>query len=576
MISETKSCQNCKNDFEITPDDFSFYEKMKVPAPTFCPECRNKRRLIWRNHRSLYSRECGLCKKFIITIYGPSYSFPVYCNECFYGDGWDPMDYAMDIDWSKPFLSQWYELWNKTPKYARLFVGNVKNSDYSNIVINSSDCYLSYSITESEQLMYSESIDRGKSLVDCYMSIEGCDSCYFSQGRSSYACKYSSQCASCINCDFCFDCVNCQDCFMSHGLRNKKYVFRGIQMSAQEYKVALEKENLKSRKNLDELFIEWKDMIEHKAIHQYARIVSGNNATGNYIKNVRNVKGCFNIYNSENISYGMRVFNAKDSHDVYGFVEGELIYDCVGCSYGSFRNVCSFYSMTNSDIYYSFLCTNNSNLFGCCSVSKKKNLILNKQYSQEEYEALVEKIKKHMDEMPYVDEKGRVYKFGDFVPFEFSPHKYNESIAFDFFPMNEKEAVDMGYGWYYPEEKKHVPTLTSNEIPDTIEETTDDILKQIIACKHSKEGKSSCNHQCTGAFKIHPDELLFYKKHNIPIPNMCPNCRHYERLPVFITPCRLYHRSCMHEGCNNEFETPYAPDRPEIVYCESCYQKEVI
>ena len=32
-----------------------------------------------------------------------------------------------------------------------------------------------------------------------------------------------------------------------------------------------------------------------------------------------------------------------------------------------------------------------------------------------------------------------------------------------------------------------------------------------------------------------------------------------------------------HKGkCPNEFETSYAPDRPEIVYCEQCYQAEVI
>jgi len=32
----------------------------------------------------------------------------------------------------------------------------------------------------------------------------------------------------------------------------------------------------------------------------------------------------------------------------------------------------------------------------------------------------------------------------------------------------------------------------------------------------------------------------------------------------------------VHEGvCKNEFETAYAPDRPEIIYCESCYNKEV-
>jgi hypothetical protein len=31
-----------------------------------------------------------------------------------------------------------------------------------------------------------------------------------------------------------------------------------------------------------------------------------------------------------------------------------------------------------------------------------------------------------------------------------------------------------------------------------------------------------------------------------------------------------------HQGkCNVEFETSYAPDRSEIVYCEKCYQQEV-
>jgi hypothetical protein len=31
-----------------------------------------------------------------------------------------------------------------------------------------------------------------------------------------------------------------------------------------------------------------------------------------------------------------------------------------------------------------------------------------------------------------------------------------------------------------------------------------------------------------------------------------------------------------HKGkCQNEFETPYAQERTEVIYCESCYQKEV-
>ncbi|NVN97437.1 hypothetical protein HXX01_04405, partial [Candidatus Nomurabacteria bacterium] len=54
MKSETKVCQNCKLDFTIEPDDFLFYEKIKVPAPTWCPDCRMIRKMVWRNERTLY------------------------------------------------------------------------------------------------------------------------------------------------------------------------------------------------------------------------------------------------------------------------------------------------------------------------------------------------------------------------------------------------------------------------------------------------------------------------------------------------------------------------------------------
>jgi len=29
------------------------------------------------------------------------------------------------------------------------------------------------------------------------------------------------------------------------------------------------------------------------------------------------------------------------------------------------------------------------------------------------------------------------------------------------------------------------------------------------------------------------------------------------------------------EKCVVEFKTSYSPDRPEIVYCEKCYQQEI-
>jgi len=31
----------------------------------------------------------------------------------------------------------------------------------------------------------------------------------------------------------------------------------------------------------------------------------------------------------------------------------------------------------------------------------------------------------------------------------------------------------------------------------------------------------------------------------------------------------------MNKGCNTTFQTTYAPDRKEIIYCEACYNKEI-
>jgi len=69
MNSETKTCQNCKAQFTIVPEDFAFYDKLKVPPPTWCPQCRLQRRLTQINVRVLYKRTCDLCKKETLSLF---------------------------------------------------------------------------------------------------------------------------------------------------------------------------------------------------------------------------------------------------------------------------------------------------------------------------------------------------------------------------------------------------------------------------------------------------------------------------------------------------------------------------
>lgn len=104
--SQSVICQNCKTEFTIEPEDFEFYEKIQVPPPTFCPECRMARKMMFRNERVLYKRKCNLCKENIISIYHPKSSYTVYCNKCWWSDKWDSMNYGKNYDFKKSFFEQ--------------------------------------------------------------------------------------------------------------------------------------------------------------------------------------------------------------------------------------------------------------------------------------------------------------------------------------------------------------------------------------------------------------------------------------------------------------------------------------
>ena len=87
---------------------------------------------------------------------------------------------------------------------------------------------------------------------------------------------------------------------------------------------------------------------------------------------------------------------------------------------------------------------------------------------------MVEKIKKHMDEMPYVDAAGRVYKYGEFFPQEISPWAYNEAIVQEYFPLTKESAAEKKFTWRDADPRNYTVTLQSAEIPNSIGEVTDD------------------------------------------------------------------------------------------------------
>lgn len=109
MNQEVKICQNCKKDFIIESDDFSFYEKIKVPPPTFCFDCRLKRKLAFLNERTPFKHKCDQCSKDMISMYSPESGFKIFCTVC-YLNREDTIKYGVDYNFSKTFFDQFFEL----------------------------------------------------------------------------------------------------------------------------------------------------------------------------------------------------------------------------------------------------------------------------------------------------------------------------------------------------------------------------------------------------------------------------------------------------------------------------------
>lgn len=503
------NCVKCQKEFEIYPEDREFYLKIDVPAPTHCPECRNQRRMTFRNERHLYQRNCDFCKKRILSIYDTEMEFPVYCYECWWSDGWNPLDYGQEYDPQKSFFEQFRELTNKVP-HLGLVNSHNENCDYVNFTNYSKNCYLIFGGHSAEDCYYGWRIIDSLNCLDCaqignskycYDCLD-CDRCY--------GVLFSQDSINCSDSAFLYDCRGCQDCLFSAGLRNKRFVIFNQEYSEAEFKLAKEKLYLGSYKNF---LVAWKKFEEFLKLQPRRAVflINCENVSGDHILNSKNVRYGFNVANAEDCAYLESCAELKDSMDcTFSGWPSELNYEgisagCVNSYETKFASAC----WSNSNLEYTDSCHHSRDLFGCFGLHQKNaNCILNKQYSEKEFVDLKIKI--------IADMKTRG-EYGEFFPSSISPFAYNETVANDYYPLKRQEVLAIGLKWKEVDPKD---CLKQNyQIPDDIQKISGEILKEILAC----EG-------CGKNYKITIQELDFYKKFELPIPRKCFNCRHQSRI----------------------------------------------
>ena len=566
MGPETRKCQNCKNEFTIEPADFEFYARLKVPPPTFCPECRMQRRMMFRNARKLYKRKCGLCGKDTLANISPDKPFKVYCTKCWWSDKWDGMEFGQDYDPNRNFFEQLKELSLKIP-YPGLFNNHstLVNSEYVNHAGNLKNCYLIFDADFNENCYYSDNINHSKDCMDCYYVYEN-QLCYENVNTSrNYNTHFSDDCEDCHGVYFSRDMAGCSDCFGCVGLRRKQYHVFNKPYSKEDYFKKLAEFKLFSYSELEKIKKEVQ-AFWLKSPQKYMHSLQNVNSSGEYVYYSKNARDCYMASGVEDGRF-VQYVNIAPTKDCYDYTEwgnnAQRLYECMTVVEGADSVRFSFGCVLSGtlDIDYSMMTGFCQHIFGCIGLFKKSYCILNKQYSKEDYLKLRAKIIEDMNKNSYVDARGRVWKYGEFLPYDLSFFDYNESWAMYYFPKTKDEVLASGWRWKEDEPITYKITKKAEDLPDDIKDVPDDIFKEIIECLGCKKG-----------FRVVLQEVAFLRKRGFPLPRKCHECRHLDRLSQ-INPPKFYSRKCA--LCEKDVVSPFSPEKPDILYCEECYNREV-
>lgn len=562
-----QSCQNCHQEFVIDERDQNYCRKIGVPTPTWCPRCRVIRRFSFQNTWNLHWRNCDKCGERTLSLFPPEQKLLVYCQPCWWKDDWDGTEYAMEYDSTRPFLDQVKELSEKTPFSALTSLyTSLKNSGYSNALAWSKDCYLVFWADFCENVYNSSLLNTLKNSADCVRGYES-DLCYESIGfTKNYRTFFSEESDNCVDVWFSRNCYNCTSCIGCVNLRGSSYCIFNVQYSKEEYHKKLNEFHFESWSSLHEFQKQAEAFWLTKPHREYQGNSMNVNVTGEYVFGSKNSEGMYIANGAEDCRWCefITVSPAKDCQDYAGWGNNATrIYE--GVTVGENADSVYFSLECWPDVFnlqYCFWNISGRNNFGCVNLKKKEHCILNKEYSKEEFEKLKAHIIEDMKTRPYVDALGRKFYYGELFSPEFSKFPYNKSNAMRFFPKTKEEAIAEGYAWSDSVVAATSSTMTADMLPETIETTDESILTEAIKCS-----------ECGRAYKIARIEYDLLRKMGLPLPHSCPKCRENRRF-ARLNPHGLWQRNCA--KCNAPITTAFAPDRPEIVYCVTCYQQEFV
>jgi len=400
VASSKQKCITCGKDFLVIEQEANFLSEQGYPLPIECSYCRQDRRISLRASRNLVKDKCANCHQDIIVSDNYlKFKFKLFCDQCYkqYNSNHDNIitDLSKRKDLSQDqifnnFDSFYQEYLRLLTTFPRLYTSsthsvNCVNGQYN---VNCKNLLSSFDNFDSQDSAYINS---------CYLINDSIDCDYSYESSNSYNSVDLDKCSNCafINYgDHLTDCYYCYVCSRSHHLfgciylTDKAYCIFNRQYSKEEYE-----KQVSELKKLppDQIFPKVQELLDNSFLTKSKVYQSENSDYGNYVVYSKNLYLCFDAFNSEDCGYlydtgyCVNCWDMSRSHGsqvVYEGIEADQVFksgyahDCYKCSESFLINDC----------------TQVENCFGCTCLYKKKNCILNRQFSPEIYKQITEKL----------------------------------------------------------------------------------------------------------------------------------------------------------------------------------------
>lgn len=498
-----KTCLLTGKEFEITEHELVFLKKINLPPPKYSPKAREIMRLAFRSERTLHMRKCDKTGERMLSVYRANASFPVYKYDYWMSEEWEAP--SLPYDKNKGFFEQYAELSALTPRPNGFSPYN-ENCDYVNAAEKNRNCYMHILADRCEDCYYVHGGFGCRDCIDCAYIYDS-ELCFEANDcRKCYHCRMCFLCDNSSELSFCMNLRGCSNCFMCSNMQNQSYCFFDKQLTREKYEEEMAKIDLGSYEEFSKYENHFMNEIVEKG--DYTRMINTENSDGNFLINVKNCHQCYDVEDAEDCHYVRISANGvKDVHHTHAVVDGSQLIYCNVSTTESYNCHNIIGCWTTKDSAYGEFLQGCKNCLGCISLRYKKNCILNKEYSEDEFKEL----KKHI-----MDELGD--DWGQPFPLSIAPLSYLDCAYSDYHEMTKEEVEAIGWVYGEKDEMNKGESQPVIEIPDNSSDFADETASAIYSCAASGR-----------PFRITRNEALMLQKLGAPLPRKHFETRFKER-----------------------------------------------